>query len=139
LQGLTSKIQYYSYPFEITALKTDINNSELLAADIDGYIRVIDHEGKTTDNATAISWEIESKAFGSLRKYFPRWARYDLKLINGATATGKIVLDDTVRQSHPITVSRNIRKRLIDGITGDRLSIRLTGTGPVEFYSAEVE
>jgi hypothetical protein len=139
LQGITGKIQYYSYPWTISAMSVDENKKDILAVDTSGYIRKLDDLSMTTDNGTMISWEIESKAFGALRKYFPRWARYDVELVNGATASGKILLNDIEKQNHPITVSRNIKKRLIDGCTGDRLSIRISGTGPVNVYSAEVE
>jgi hypothetical protein len=139
LQGITGKIQYYSTPYYVTAMTVDMVAKDILSADTSGYVRKLDHLGETTDNNTVIPWEIESKEFGSLRKYFPRWARYDIDLGTGATATGEIVLDGVVKQSHPITSSRNIRKRLIDGCTGDRLSIRITGTGTVSIFSAEVE
>lgn len=139
-QGLTSKVSYYSFPFEITAMVYDEVNAELLAVDTDGYVRILEYSDSTSDSGTAIAWEIESKAFGALRKYFPRWARYDVSLTEEtSTAQGKILLDDAIHQTHNITVSRNIKKRLIDGDNGDRLSIRLTGTGPVEIYAAETE
>lgn len=139
LQGITGKVQYYTYPWYVSAMQIDENNSDVLVADTDGYIRKLDDISKSTDNDTSIDWEIESKAFGNLRKFFPRWSRYDIDLINGASANGYVLLNETVKQIHPITDSRNTRKRLITGCTGDRVSIRMSGSGPVEIYSAEIE
>ena len=139
LQGITGKIQYYTYPWAVSALAIDNIANDVLAADTDGYIRKLDDIYMTADEDVDIDYEIESKDFGGLRKYFPRWARYDVKLVNGATATGEIMLDDVSKQSHPIITSRLIRKRLIEGCTGDRISIKISGSGPVEIYSAELE
>lgn len=140
MQGLTSKISYYTYPFVVSAMHYDEINAELLATDTDGYVRILEDQNTTSDSGSAISWEVESKAFGSLRKYFPRWSRYDIDLTEEtSTAQGKILLNDVIKQTHNITTSRIIKKRLIDGCTGDRLSIRLTGTGPVTIYAAEAE
>jgi hypothetical protein len=122
-----------------SAMAVDYENRKILGADTTKYMWQIEDENETTDNETTISWEIQSKAFGALRKYFPRWSRYDVNLDNGATATGTVIIDDIVKQSHPITISRDIRKRLIGGYTGDRLSIRISGTGPASIYGAEIE
>jgi len=136
----TQKVAHYDYGVEISALVVDDTNEYLLAADTSGFIWRLENTSATDDDGTAISWQIESKAFtDALRKYFPRAARWDINLGNGSTCNGYVVLDDSVHQTHSITESRNTKKRLVDGGNGDRLSIRLSGTGVVDIYSAEVE
>jgi hypothetical protein len=94
---------------------------------------------KTHDDGTAISYDLQSKEFVQFPKYFPRFARWDVNLNNGATATGEVLLEGVVKQSHPITTDRQTRKRHVASCTGQRLSVRVHGTGPVDIYAVEVE
>jgi len=135
----TKRTVHYQYPFYIRTVEYDAANTRILAGCTDGYIRVIEDRSIVGDDGTVISWQIESKEFGGLRKYFPRFARYDVSLGSAATANGYILLDGTVKQTHAITESRKTRKRLVDGCTGDRLSLRMSGTGDVDIYGMEAE
>ena len=118
----------------------DEQNNRILAVDTSGYVWELEDPDVTTDDETAISWQIETKQFtDQLRKYFPRAARYDVTLNNGATATGYVLLDGTSIQSHTLSTSRATKKRLVDGKNGDRMALRITGSGPVDIYAAEVE
>lgn len=130
---------HYQFSQEFGAVTVDVTNNRVLALDSTGYVRVLDDSSVTTDDGTSISWQVESKAYvDQLYKYFPRSAKYDVTLNTGATATGNILLSDAVVQTHALTESRKTRKRLIAGSNGDRLGIRLSGTGPVEIREVEV-
>ena len=136
----TAKASHYDYGQNFSAIGIDYANDRLLAVDIDGYVWKLEDSNMTDDAGTVISWEIESKEYGDqLYKYFPRWARYDVNLNNGATANGYVILNGTSKQTHAITESRKTKKRLITGCTGDRLAIRMSGTGPVDIFAAEVD
>lgn len=135
----SKKVTHYNYGVEFTAACVDATNNRLYACDSSGYIWQLENISATDDNGTAIDWQIQSKQFADpLYKYFPRWAKYDVDVVNG-NANAYILLNETVKQTHGITGSRNTRKRLITHCTGDRLSVRLSGSGVVSFYGAEVE
>ena len=130
---------HYQFSQEFGAVTVDVTNNRILALDSTGYVRVLDDSSVTTDDGTAISWQVESKAYvDQLYKYFPRSAKYDVALNAGATATGSILLSDTVVQTHALTESRKMRKRLIAGSNGERLGVRLSGVGPVEIREVEI-
>jgi hypothetical protein len=133
------KTEYYTYPMGLVSSCYDPVNGRILAAGSDGYVYVIDDPDQTDDDGEPIDWTIKSKEFGNLRKYFPRWARYDLSLEGGATATSSIMLDDDTAQSHVFTSSRQTKKRLIATSAGDRLAIKISGTGTAVVRSVEVE
>ena len=136
----TGKSSHYDYGETFPCVGIDYANKRLLACDTSGYVWEIEHEDSTNDNGTTISWQIETKEYSDqLRKYFPRNARYDVNLGTEATANGYILLNGTSKQTHAITESRITKKRLITGCTGDRIAVRVTGTGPVDIYSMEVE
>jgi hypothetical protein len=141
VSAASPRISHYDYGKEFSVLARDNTNNRILAADTDGYIWVIDDPAASDDEGTAIAWEIESKSFSDqYASYFPRYAKYDVALDDtDSTATGKIVLDEEVRQLHSIVTSRKSRMRLITGCTGKRMSVRLTGTGAVTIYGVEVE
>lgn len=130
---------HYKYPFALTCATIDYTNNQIIGCDTDGYLRRLDDVDKTDDNGTAISYDLESKQFSQFPLYFPRYARWDVDLGTNGVATGEIRLDSVTTQSHPIRVSRQTRKRLIDTCTGTRLSVRVTGTGNVDIYGVEVE
>ncbi len=135
----TKRSMHFQFPVQFRALTIDKVNERLLAGDADGYEWELECPDWTTDEGTVIAWQVETKEFGGLRKYFPRYARYDVALTDGATAAGDILLDGVSKQNHPLLTSRQTRKRLVDGCTGDRLAVRISGTGPVEIYGVEVE
>jgi hypothetical protein len=136
----TQRGRHYQYAQQFGAVCVDGTNNRILALDSTGYVRRLDDSSVTTDDGTAISWQIESKAFtDQLYKYFPRYAKYDITIGSGATATGNILLNDTIIQTHSLTASRQTKKRLIDGNNGDRLGVRITGTGSVTFRECEIE
>lgn len=136
---LTSKRQmHYQYPVAFSSVAYDVTNDRIIAGDSNGYVWWLEQLDHTDDNGTVIDWDLETKEFGGLRKYFPRFARYDV-MVNGSTVNAHVKLDGLVKQTHPLTADRATKKRLIAGCTGDRLSMRLSGTGQVEIHSMEIE
>lgn len=134
----SKRVCHYQYPSEMSYAVFDPVNGWLLAADDTGYVWRLEQEDLTTDDGAAIAWDIQTKDFAWLRKNFPRHARYDVEMVNGASANAYVQLDDDVKQTHALRVSRATKQRLIEGCTGDRLSIRITGSGPVIIHSAEL-
>lgn len=135
----TQKLVHHSYAATFRVVGIDDQNNRLMAGDLNGYIWIWEDVDSTDDEGTAISWQIQSADFNQLRKYFPRYAKYDVAVGSGATANGHILLDDTVKQTHPLNGDRLTRKRLVAGCTGDRLAVRISGTGAVDIYGAEIE
>jgi hypothetical protein len=130
-------VVHYQYPVAFRAAAVDYYNNRLLAADESGYIWVIEDQDATDDDGTAISWELQSKDFTLFHKMFPRTARYDVEV--GTSAAGYILLNGVSKQTHTLTGQRANKKRLITGCTGDRLSIRVSGTGTVKIHKVEIE
>ncbi len=131
------KVVHYQYPVAFRTATVDYTNQRLLAADTDGFIWHIEDRTLTADDGVIIPWSIQSKDFNLFKKMFPRTARYDVEV--GTSAVGYILLNDVVKQSHTLNGDRNNRRRLITGCTGDRLSIRLAGTGAVKIHRVEIE
>ena len=135
------KLWYYDYGIEISTVTIDETNARLLAGDTSGNTWVLEDRTTTTDNGTQISWEVESKDFTlQTRKHFPRWIKYDVNASDSnCTATGAVVVDGTTLQSHTLTANRQTRRRLITTGNGDRVSNKITGSGPVTIYAMEFE
>jgi hypothetical protein len=130
------RAMHYKYPKQFNIIKVD-GNDRLLACATDGNIYQL--ETGITDDGAEISWEIKTKDFSDqLHTYFPRYARYDVELTNSAIAAGEIILDDIVKQQHAIS-NRNTRYRHITTCQGNRLAVRIRGTGQAKIYSVEVE
>jgi hypothetical protein len=135
----TNKFSHYDYSQTFRAITADKTNDRILAADNAGFVWELENYKLTEDNGTAISWEIQSKSFSdALYKYFPRFAKYDIELGQGASAVGDILLNNQTVQSHVIS-NRKTKKRHIDGSTGDRLEINISGTGVASIRQVEVE
>ena len=130
---------HHTYSIMFRAVGRDFTNMRLLAGDTLGSTWAWEVVDYTDDDGTAIAWQVQSADFNQLRKYFPRYAKYDVKVGTGGTANGYILLDDTSVQTHPLNGDRLTRKRLVTGCTGDRLSVRVSGSGPVDIYAVEVE
>jgi hypothetical protein len=139
----TGQVEHYDYGVGFTALVGDSENDRLLAADTSGYLWELEDTGVTTDGGTAISWQIQSKDYSDqLRRYFPRAAKWDVDLGTAGTGNGLILLDGATAQTHAFVVTttdRIVKKRLITGQNGRRVALRVSGTGPVDIYHAEVE
>ncbi len=134
----SGRVTYYSYPYEIRTLCHDIYNNRLLSGRNDGYVWEL--ETGTSDDGTVISWEMQSKDFMlQTRAHFPRWVKYDADTSSATTAFGRLILDDSIHQSHTLSDNRSVKKRLVVTGNGQRMSIRLDGTGPVEIYAVEAE
>jgi hypothetical protein len=133
------KTKHYSFSRYFNHATYQSVYDRFIAVDSYGIVYNMDDDTSTSDDGTDIDWQIQSKDFGNIRKYFPRWSKYDISIDGGGSATVSILLDDTVVQTHPIRTSRNTRKRLIATSTGDRLALRVAGSGPVEIMSLEVE
>lgn len=141
----SGKTSYYKYPFEIREACVDDYNDRLLIADTNGYIWKIEDQDYPTDyvsvsSFTAISWESESKEFTlQTRAHFPRWTKYDVDAHLATTASGYMLLDGAIHQTHTLSGDRQTRKRLIDTGNGKRASVRIGGSGPVEIFATEFE
>jgi len=133
------KMAHHTYAATFRTAAVDYTNMHLLAGDTEGYIWKWEDLNSTDDGGTAIAWQIQSADFNQLRKYFPRYAKYDVNVNTGATAKGDILLDGASIQAHTIIGDRLTKKRLVAGSTGDRLAVRLSGSGSVEIYGAEIE
>ena len=131
------KVVHYQYPVSFRTAAVDYTNQRLLVADTSGFIWQIEDAELTTDEGAAISWKLQSKDFNLFKKMFPRTARYDVEV--GTSAVGYILLNGVSKQTHTLTGDRQNKRRLITGCTGDRLSIRLEGTGTVKIHKIEVE
>ena len=81
---------------------------------------------------------MRSKEFNYLRRFFPRFARWDVEPVNGTVATGSVILDGVSKQTHVIS-SRTFTKRLVATCNGERMAMGISGSGPVTIYSAEVD
>jgi hypothetical protein len=73
------------------------------------------------------------------RSHFPRYAKYDVDASEATECTGEIIVNDVVVQSHTISGARNVRYRHIDTCNGQRCALRISGSGPVSIYAAELE
>jgi len=136
----TNRTTYYSYSMEIVTVEVDEYNHRILGADSDGNVWHLDDPDVTTDDDTAISWEVQSKDFMlQTRAHFPRWVKYDVDASGSDSATGQVILEDEVHQSHTLSGSRNTKKRLVATGNGKRMALRLTGSGPVSIYAIEAE
>jgi hypothetical protein len=136
----TGKSAHYDYGQTFRCVGIDYENDRLLTVDTSGYVWELENKDTTTDDGDEISFKLQTMDYSStLRKYFPRWARYDVNVGTGATASGFVLLDGVSVQTHTLSGSRNTKKRLIAKANGDRVSMRITGTGQVDIYSVEVE
>ena len=136
----TRRPVHYEYGKAYSAACVDETNDRILAGDSDGYVWIIEDSSIATDGGTAITFDWESmEASDQLRRYFPRYAKYDVEVGASATCTGHIILDDATKQSHALSGSRATRKRHVTHCNGARLRSRITGTGAVDVYAVEVE
>ena len=135
------KAAYFTYGKEIACTTVDEVNNRLLAVDKTGYTWVLEDPDTIYDDETAISWELESKEFTlQTRAHFPRWVKYDVNASNeNCSATGEVLLDGVSIQSHTLTRNRWTRRRLIVPSNGERCSMKISGTGPIEIYAIESE
>jgi hypothetical protein len=134
------RVTYYEYSQEIVTVSVDLYNNRLLAGDSSGYVWVLDDIAATTDSGTAIEWELQSKDFMlQTRSHFPRFCKYDVDAGDAVTATGSLILDGDVHQIHTLSDSRNVKKRLVDTGNGQRMALRISGSGSVSIYAVEAE
>jgi len=141
LDFVSSKMWYFDFGVEIGAITVDETNNRLIGIDGSGNVYVLNDIYNTTDNDSVVSWEMETKDFTlQTRKHFPRWVKYDIDASDSAcTATGEVKVNGTTLQSHSITGNRQTRRRLITTGNGDRVSIKVSGTGPVSIHAIEFE
>lgn len=137
----TNRIAYLNYSdLEIRCLTNDITNDRVLVGDTSGFVRVIDDTSVTTDAGTAISWEVQSMDYTlQTRRHFPRWAKYDIDASDATSVTASIIVDGTTVQTHAITGERETKYRHIETSNGRRCALRISGSGPVTIYAAELE
>ena len=140
----TNRVAYYTYNdgsvIQIRAIAIDQENARLLIGDSTGFVRVIEDKNSTNDSGQAISWEVQSKSYElQTRKHFPRWVKYDIDASSADSCTGKLLLDGAVLQSDTITGNRNTVRRLTEIGNGNTSALRISGTGNVTIYAAELE
>ena len=129
---------YYKWDLEMSAPTVDKTNDRMLASDALGNVRVLEVHAASDDAGATIEWDVESKDFTpQTRAHFPVQAKWDLDP-QGGTVTGSIVLDDVVHQTHSITTRNTVRRLIADG-NGERVSMRLAGSGAATIYAAELE
>jgi hypothetical protein len=130
------RTSYYKWDQELSGPVVDLENDRFYASDASGYTRQLEVRGATDDRGVDIEWEVESKDFtAQTRRYFPRFMKYDVD----GDATGSLVLDGAVHQTHSLTVPRSTKRRIVEEGNGRRCSIRISGTGSATVYAAEVE
>jgi hypothetical protein len=136
------RVIYHEYPFDLAVSCNDKYYARLLAVGSAGNIIKLEDRTVTEDNSTAIDWEIETKQFVlQTRLHYPRWNKYDIDASDDEAENvyAYSYLEDTLIQTHSITGARNPKRRLIDLQNGNRFSVRLTGTGPIDIYAIESE
>ncbi len=132
----TGKALYHKYGYSLTAPTVDKTNDRFYVGDYNNAVRRLEDPNATNDDGTAISWEIESKDFTlQTRSHFPRWAKWDVD----GTATGAVLLNGVVHQTHALSVSRSTKRRLIKPGNGERVSIRISGSAAGAVYGVEFE
>lgn len=135
----TQRTSYFTWEIQIRTLCHDEYNDRLLAGDAAGYIWHLEKSSATDDAGTAIAWEAQSKDFGTqTRSQFPAGVKYDVNASLATGAKGEVLLDGAVHQTHLLSDNRSTKKRLIAGGNGKRLSLRLSGSGAVSIYAAEI-
>ena len=135
----TRRESYFTWGREIRTLCHDEYNDRLLAGDSSGFIWVLEDSTATTDGGTAIAWEVQGKDFGlQTRTQFPAGVKYDVNSSGATGAKGEMLLDGAVHQTHALSDNRSTKKRLVAGGNGKRVALRLSGTGPVAIYAAEI-
>lgn len=140
MQMDSGRVEHYDYGRTFSCVTVDTTNDRILAGDSSGYMWVLEDADATGDNGTDITWDYQSgEVTDQVRMYFPRSAKYDVNVGTGAAANAYVVVDGVIRQTHVLTGERQTRKRLIATCTGRRLQTRITGTGSVDIYAAEVE
>jgi hypothetical protein len=134
-----SKWEYREYDVRLTCPCTDQENKRLLAGASDGMVRVLEDHSATKDSGTAFDWEVQSKDFFlQTRAHFPRFIKYDVE----GTATGTLILDDDVHQTHALSVDRSVKQRHVKTGNGERAAIRINGstsTGAATVWAVEFE
>ena len=135
------RTSYMTHPFELRAVAVDHNNDRLVAVDSGGYVWHLEDPAMEDDNDTDISWEVQSKDFTlQTRRHFPRWVKYDVDASDtSCVATGSLIMDGSVHQTHTITGDRTTKRRLVTTGNGKKVSVKISGTGPVEIYAVEGE
>lgn len=138
---LTEKrVGYFTRGEEMHAVTVDVENDRLLAADDSGYIWVLDDNTVTDDDGAAIEWEVQTKEYTlQTRRHFPRWVKYDVDASQAGSASGELYLDGVSHHTHTLSGDRNTRRRLVEVGNGNRCSIKVSGSGPVEIYAMESE
>lgn len=138
------RLGYYTYDdgaaVAIRTLATDSTNNRLLIGDAAGFVRVIESPDYNDDSGVEIDFELQSKDFTlQTRRHFPRWTKYDIDASSAVSCSGILLLDGSVHHTHTLTDNRNTRRRLIGTGNGNKCAVRITGSGPVAIYAAELE
>lgn len=133
------KWEYRVYDQSFTCPATDYANKRMLVGTTDGMVRILEDASATTDAGTSYAWECQSKDFTlQTRAHFPRFIKYDVE----GTATGYLLLDDVIHQTHSLSDDRATRYRLVKTGNGNRCAIRIAGNtsnGAATVYAVESE
>ncbi len=130
---------YYKYDRALTSPAVDYTNDRFICGDFANTIRVIEDPTVTTDVGNNIDWEIQSEDYTlQTEKHFPKWVKYDIDVSDASSVTGSLVVDNSVHHIHDITASRKNKRRLVDTTNGNRIAVRLNGTGKASIFAAEI-
>lgn len=137
---MRKRVTYYVYPFDMSAVCDDRYFNRFLATTSSGMLLNVENKGTTSDYGTNIDWEIETKQFVlQTRLHYPRWNKYDIDADSAVSVVATSYLNDDAVKQHTISGSRNTVRRLLPIANGNRFSVRLAGSGPVEIYAIESE
>ena len=131
---------YYKYDQRLSSPAIDYSNDRFICGDTGKFIRTIEDPTATTDVGNSIQFEIQSEDYTpQTQRDFPKWMKYDVDLSDASDVTGSLIIDDVVHKVHSLTASRSNKRRLVEGTSGNRLAVRLNGTGSIKIYAASIE
>jgi len=128
----------YTYTTDFSTAIVDKTNNRLYVGDNSGYVWQL--ETGDVDRTTAIATTMQTGDLNlPTRKYAPAWAKYDAYCDGSDTLNASIEIDGSSVQTHALSdKDRETRPRLIANSTGNRVSMKFTGSGPnIRIYSIQ--
>jgi len=128
----------YTYGTDFSTVMVDKTNNRLYAGADDGYVWQL--ENGDTDDGTAIATTIQTKDLDlPTRKYSVQWVKYDAYCNGSDTLNASVEIDGESVQTHALSdKDRETNKRIVTNNTGNRISLKFTGSGPdTKVYSVQ--
>ena len=124
------KISRFDYTADFNFVMEDKTNHRLYAGSSDGYIWRL--ETGTNDDGSGISTDVMSKQLSlPTRNHSVRWAKHDTYCDDIDTLNAYVYIDGTAIETHALSdIDRDTKRRLIENSSGNRVSVRYTGSGP---------